>query len=104
VAKVTSKLQVTIPKEVAAAYGITPGAEITFEPAGDVIRVRPVRKQRARSAARELRDRIAAFDELMKRQAERAARLGREHPEMFIPQPNARGWRREELYDRDLPR
>ena len=33
--RVTSKLQVTIPKAVADRYGIAPGVEIAFEPAGD---------------------------------------------------------------------
>jgi len=44
VARVTSKLQVTIPKAVADRYAIEPGAEIVFEPAGDVIRVVPGRR------------------------------------------------------------
>ncbi|MGH7844250.1 MAG: AbrB/MazE/SpoVT family DNA-binding domain-containing protein, partial [Candidatus Binatia bacterium] len=33
--KVTSKLQVTIPKDIAEAYGIQPGSEIHWVPAGD---------------------------------------------------------------------
>ena len=40
-AKVTSKLQITIPKRIADEYGIRPGDEIDFEPAGDVIRLIP---------------------------------------------------------------
>ena len=40
-AKVTSKLQVTIPKVLADRYQIRPGDEIRFEEAGDVIRVIP---------------------------------------------------------------
>ena len=40
-AKVTSKLQVTVPKAVADRYGIKPGDEIRFEDAGEVIRVVP---------------------------------------------------------------
>ncbi len=39
--KITSKLQVTIPKAIADQYGIKPGDEIEFQPAGDVIRVIP---------------------------------------------------------------
>ena len=38
-AKVTSKLQVTVPKALANQYGIRPGVEIEWEPAGDTIRV-----------------------------------------------------------------
>ena len=40
-AKVTSKLQVTVPKVLADRYHIRPGDEIRFEAAGDVIRVIP---------------------------------------------------------------
>ena len=47
-AKVTSKLQVTIPKHIAEEYGIAPGDEVEFVPAGDSIRVIPPR-QRSRS-------------------------------------------------------
>jgi len=39
--KVTSNLQVTIPKTIAEQYDIKPGDEIEFQPAGDVIRVVP---------------------------------------------------------------
>ena len=39
--KVTSKLQVTVPKAIAKRYGIRPGDEIRFEEAGEVIRVVP---------------------------------------------------------------
>ena len=38
-AKVTSKLQVTVPKALAERYAIRPGDEIAWEAAGDVIRV-----------------------------------------------------------------
>ena len=40
-AKVTSKLQVTVPKVLADRYDIRPGDEIRFEEAGDVIRIIP---------------------------------------------------------------
>ena len=39
--KVTSKLQVTVPKALAERYGIRPGDDIRFEEAGEVIRVVP---------------------------------------------------------------
>ena len=39
--KVTSKLQVTVPKALAERYGIGPGDDIRFEEAGEVIRVVP---------------------------------------------------------------
>ncbi len=40
-AKVTSKLQVTIPKAIAHQYGIAPGDEIEFKAAGDMIASSP---------------------------------------------------------------
>ena len=40
-AKVTSKLQVTLPKQLAQQYGIEPGIDIEWQAAGDVIRVLP---------------------------------------------------------------
>jgi len=40
-AKVTSKLQLTVPKAIADRYGIKPGDELEWIPAGDVIRVVP---------------------------------------------------------------
>jgi AbrB family looped-hinge helix DNA binding protein len=100
--KVTSKLQVTIPKAIADAYGIEPGAELVFEAAGDVLRVRPQAHRRAASPAADLRARLAAFDEGTKRQQARDRKLRNEHPDMFAA--TARGWRREDLYDRGLPR
>jgi AbrB family looped-hinge helix DNA binding protein len=46
-AKVTSKYQVTVPKRIAEEYGIRPGDEIAWVPAGDAIRVIPSGKQAA---------------------------------------------------------
>ena len=37
--KVTSKLQVTLPKAIADRYGVGPGSDVVFEPAGESIRV-----------------------------------------------------------------
>jgi AbrB family looped-hinge helix DNA binding protein len=93
VARVTSKLQVTIPKAVADAHGIKPGAEIEFESAGDVIRVRPRRRKKGPSVVAQ---RLAAFDEATARQNDRDKELAGAH--------EGRGWRREDLYDRGLPR
>jgi bifunctional DNA-binding transcriptional regulator/antitoxin component of YhaV-PrlF toxin-antitoxin module len=87
-ARVTSKLQVTIPKAVAVRYGIEPGADIAFEPAGDVIRVVPRRR-----SARGLRERVKLFEQMLARRRERKA--GR-----VFPETEDRGWTREDLYDR----
>jgi AbrB family looped-hinge helix DNA binding protein len=91
-ARVTSKLQVTIPKAVADRYGIAPGAEIEFEPAGDVIRVVP-RQAIVRSA----RERVKLFERALVRQRERDARR-------TLAPASDRGWTREDLYDRGRAR
>ncbi|MBW8876674.1 MAG: AbrB/MazE/SpoVT family DNA-binding domain-containing protein [Acidobacteria bacterium] len=82
--KVTSKLQVTIPKVVAERYGIRPGDEITWEPAGEVIRVVPPRPPSPRLS---LEERLRLFDEATERQ--RAREAGR--PPMG--RVTERGWR-----------
>jgi AbrB family looped-hinge helix DNA binding protein len=96
-AKVTSKLQVTIPKHIADEYGIAPGDEIDFVPAGDSIRVVPGR-QRVR-ASLSLEERLRLFDESTARQREREKHM------VFPADPPAeRDWRREDLYTRGKPR
>ena len=90
-AKVTSKLQVTIPKAVADRYGIAPGGEIEWLPAGDAIRVVP-RAEQHRSVDRSRRLRL--FDQATERQMRRA-RAAR-----ATSRPVDRGWTREELYRR----
>lgn len=91
--KVTSKLQVTVPKALAERYGIAPGDEIEWEPAGDVIRVVPPRRQPAQDLAARLR----LFDQATARQ--RARQKGRTRA-----RAKARGWTREELYGRGRAR
>ncbi len=88
--KVTSKRQVTIPKAVAARYGIEPGDEIRWVPAGDEIRVLTGRASRRTRLTSE--DRLALFDRATRRRDARAT-----------PSPGApaeRPWTRDELYDR----
>ena len=96
-AKVTSKLQVTIPKHIADEYGIAPGDEIDFVPAGDSIRV-ILPRQRPRSML-SLEERLRLFDESRARQRER-------EKHMVLPKdpPAERDWRREDLYTRGKPR
>jgi AbrB family looped-hinge helix DNA binding protein len=95
VAKVTSKLQVTLPKAIAEQFGIRPGSDIAWSAAGDFIRIEPPGRRRRRLS----RDaRLELFDEATRRQAERdAARspsaVGRD-----------RGWTRADLYDRGRAR
>ena len=90
-AKVTSKLQVTIPKAVAERYGIAPGAEIDWLPAGEAIRVVVRGEQHALADGSR---RIRLFDEATERQRQRAA-ISR-----ASKRPSSRGWTREELYRR----
>jgi AbrB family looped-hinge helix DNA binding protein len=91
VSKVTSKLQVTIPKAIADRFSITPGDELEWLPGADSVRVVPVRlRKRAASPAA----RLALFDAGTERQRQREVQaLGGAHVE-------GRGWTREELYER----
>jgi len=92
--KVTSKLQITLPKHIAALHSISPGDEIQFESSGDVIHIVPARRRPRSQLNRD--ERLRLFDEATVRQDRRAAKLPRS------PQPPAeRDWRREDLYDRD---
>lgn len=91
-AKVTSKRQVTVPKDIADRYGIEPGAEIDWQAAGEVIRVIPPGR-RAQSVP--LQTRLALFDAATERQrARQDKRPAAEKP------PTGRGWTREDLYGR----
>lgn len=96
-AKVTSKLQVTIPKRIAEQYGIVPGDEIEFVPAGDVIRLLPPR-QRLRSRLSP-EERLRLFDAATARQRERE-----KHMKLPDTPPAERDWKREDLYTRGKPR
>ena len=92
-AKVTAKLQVTVPKALAERYGIAPGDEIDWEAAGDVIRVVPPGKR----IGRDPRQRVRLFDQATARQRAREKRH-RRSPE------TTRGWTRDDLYDRGRSR
>jgi AbrB family looped-hinge helix DNA binding protein len=92
--RVTSKLQVTVPKEIADRYGIRPGSDIAWVPAGDSLRVVPASEA---PSSVDLEERLRLFDAATarqrKRQGRRPAAGGKD-----------RGWNREDLYDRGLPR
>ena len=90
-AKVTSKLQVTIPKMIAEEYGIRPGIDLDWIPSGDGIRVVPASR---RTDAEEVKRRLRSFDEATGRQEarERASGKGKAVKD--------RGWKREDLYRR----
>jgi len=94
VARVTSKLQVTIPKAIASRYRISPGDEIEWLPAGDAIRVVPSGEQDRRPNHER---RLALFDRATERQ--RLRQCGKS------PSGDAdRGWRRDDLYTRGRTR
>jgi AbrB family looped-hinge helix DNA binding protein len=102
--KVTSKLQLTVPKKIADQYGIRPGDELEWIPAGDSIRVELVRRKAKTGQSLTAEERVALFDAGMARvdklqAAELRANRGQ-------PTPRNRGWTREDLYndDRGLPR
>jgi AbrB family looped-hinge helix DNA binding protein len=104
--KVTSKLQLTVPKKIADQYGIRPGDELEWIPAGDSIRVELVRRKAKSGNELTSEEKLALFDASTKRlrhiQAEQL-RAAKAKP-MRLTREN-RGWTREELYeDRGLPR
>jgi bifunctional DNA-binding transcriptional regulator/antitoxin component of YhaV-PrlF toxin-antitoxin module len=93
--KVTSKLQVTLPKALAVQYRIHPGDEILWVAAGDAIRVVPARAEP--SPKDSVAARLRLFDAATARQ--RARQIGTK-----TKAPLDRGWRRENLYDRGRTR
>jgi bifunctional DNA-binding transcriptional regulator/antitoxin component of YhaV-PrlF toxin-antitoxin module len=99
-AKVTSKLQVTLPKALATQYRIRPGDEILWVASGDAIRVVPTRNLAGNVAEKDrIAERLRLFDEATERLRRRYKRNTK------APDTNDRGWTREELYeDRVRPR
>ena len=96
-AKVTSKLQVTIPKAVADRLGIRPGDDVDWRVEG-----REARVSRSSLVGRLTREeRQAMFDEMMRRQDVRNRRWWREFGKKDVAD---RGWTREELYTRGRAR
>lgn len=112
--KVTSKLQVTLPKAIADRYGVAPGADLVFEPAGDSIRVLVARGPGlSASYGLSLEDKRALLDAVSRRQAtrNRRYRLGvgatkrrRGGSAVGARASDERGWTREALYDRGRTR
>jgi len=96
-AKVTSKLQVTIPKRIADSYGIAAGDDIEFVPAGDGIRI--VTSVAGRALVLSEAERLRLFRAASARQ--RARQKGLKLPGGA---GDNRGWTRDELYTRGKPR
>jgi AbrB family looped-hinge helix DNA binding protein len=112
VSKVTSKLQVTLPKAIADRYGVGPGSDVVFEPAGDSIRVLVAREPGlAASSGLSIADKKALFAAASLRQATRNRRhrlasvgsKGRAQSGSAARKSD-RGWTREELYGRGRSR
>ena len=95
--KVTSKLQVTLPKSIAERFNIKPGDQIEWQAAGETIRVVPAHK-RAKSTILP-QDRLKHFDRATERQREREKTLDRAL--LAASAQTGRGWARADLYDRD---
>jgi AbrB family looped-hinge helix DNA binding protein len=93
-AKVTSKLQVTIPKSLADELRIKPGDEIEWSAAGEAIRLSPARDHGDDSTA----ERLSLFDAATVRQRRRQKRATKRG------QHAHRGWSREDLYRRGRSR
>lgn len=85
--RVTSKLQVTIPRRIADRFGIRPGDDIDWVAAGEGLRVLTGSD---RSVPADPGRRVALFDQATERQAARRTH-GR---------ARERGWSREDLYAR----
>ena len=87
-AKVTSKLQLTLPKAIADQYRIRPGDDLDWMPAGEAIRV----VKRGAAEASEpitISERLRQFDQATDRQRARETR-----PKKKVPVRNSgnRGW------------
>lgn len=92
--KITSKLQLTLPKAIADRYGIRPGDEVTWTVSEDTIRLVPAKKKEPTISAAQ---RLRLFDRATERQEERNA-------QRRAADGKDRGWTREELYDRGRAR
>jgi len=91
--RVTSKLQVRVPRAIADKFGIKPGDEIEWQPAGESLRVLPTVRRKTTDPQARLR----LFDEATRRQRERE-----QTERVASGQVADRGWKREDLYDRGL--
>jgi bifunctional DNA-binding transcriptional regulator/antitoxin component of YhaV-PrlF toxin-antitoxin module len=116
--KVTSKLQITLPKALATQYDIKPGDEIQFEGVAGAIRMIPAGRGVPRLS---LEERRRLFDESEQRlkarwqwleahlaahpQIDNEAATGHEpSSDDMKDHERRRGWTRASLYDRDIGR
>ena len=100
-AKVTSKLQLTLPKAIADQYKIRPGDDLEWLPAGEAIRV--VKRDAEAAEPATVKERLQLFDQATARQRKRQAEFGKKRL-AGSSRSQGRGWTREELYERGLSR
>jgi bifunctional DNA-binding transcriptional regulator/antitoxin component of YhaV-PrlF toxin-antitoxin module len=109
-AKVTSKLQLSVPKVIADAYGIKPGDQLDWFPAGESIRVIPAKARRAGAHLGSVEMRLKLFRQMLERQRQREINplrieeAGNRAERPPKPHEIERGWRREDLYTRGRSR
>jgi antitoxin component of MazEF toxin-antitoxin module len=91
-AKLGNNLELEIPREVAEQLRWTPGEEVELNVVGRELRVMPAEKTELTAE-----ERVALFDESIRRQEQRE----RERP---VPPgtPTDRGWTREQLHEEEL--
>src|ERR1700728_3519172 len=95
--KVTSKLQLTVPKAIADEYGIRPGDELNWIPAGESIRVELSRGRSNAGRQLTVEERLTLFDSGMQRVDKLQAKELKKN--RGKSGPHDRGWTREDLYD-----
>jgi len=92
--KVSSKYQITLPRDLARSHRISPGEEVVFEEAGSALYLR-----RGAQDGKDINasdpQRVRYFDQASQRQAER----DRAHVDSSSSSAD-RGWTRDELYQR----
>jgi AbrB family looped-hinge helix DNA binding protein len=105
VAKVTSKRQITIPKHIADEYGIDAGDEISWIAEGDAIYIVPGTQERMPAETLSVEERLSLYDRATARQKRRQrGGLPPRGGDTAQLQRKRRGWSREDLYDRGVPR
>ena len=92
--KVSSKYQITLPRELARSHHISPGEEVVFEEAGSALYLR--REGKGTHAAKvSACERVHTFDQASQRQEERNRAYSGS-----TQSSDGRGWTRDELYQR----
>ena len=94
-AKVTSKLQVTVPKALAVQLDIRPGDDVDWTIGGNSLHVTPSKDRRQ---VLDLETRLRLFDQATDRQRRRQRDV------RVTPADGDRGWSREDLYGRGRTR